>query len=116
MFSSRHCITRRCVYYNHTMPGGFIQVDVVHTDTGATDDLKFLTRCNNLSSYFGLAAYHQRIVFRYNADKLGGLQFQLYVNISLRAEDVYALFGNAIGNQDFMPHIEALSLYLWGIL
>ena len=60
MFSSRDRISAWRVQHDDAAAGRCLDIDVIHSDTGAADDTQFVTGIQNVGGDFGLAAHHQR--------------------------------------------------------
>ena len=59
--------------------GGGVEVDVVHADAGAGDDLQLLAGFDYVAVDLGLAAHHQGFVATDGLQQLGGLHARLDV-------------------------------------
>ena len=57
MFSSRDRISARRVQHNNAAAGRRLDIDVIHSDTGAANDTQFVAGIQNIGGDFGLAAH-----------------------------------------------------------
>ena len=57
MFGSRDRISARRVQHDDAAAGRCLDIDVIHSDTGAAHDTQFVTGIQNFGGDFGLAAH-----------------------------------------------------------
>src|ERR1041384_6990725 len=69
MFSGSDGIAVRCIHYNHAIHCGCGKVDVVHSNTSATDDFEIRSRLQDFGGYFSFAANDQTIAVLKCRDK-----------------------------------------------
>ena len=72
MLGGGHGVADGRVDHGDAGPGGRVQVDVVHADAGAGDDLEIAAGGDHLLRDSGLAAHHQSIVAGDGGDEFVG--------------------------------------------
>ena len=97
MLGGRHGVPRGRVDHGDARAGGGLQVDVVHADAGASDDLQVLAGCNHILVYLGLAAHHQGLVAPHGVQQLCGLHTRLDIYLSPGLQQGNTLGANGIG-------------------
>ena len=82
MFGSRDGVSARRVQHDDAAAGRCLDIDVIHSDTGAAHDTQFVTGIQNFGGDFGLAAHHQRAERRNQLDEFALVQAGLTVTCS----------------------------------
>ena len=102
MFGSRDGISARRVQHDDAAAGRCLDIDVIHSDTGAAHDTQFVTGIQNFGGDFGLAAHHQRAERRNQLDEFALVQagFDRDLQRVLAREFVHSALRNGIGDED----------------
>ena len=102
MFGGRDRISARRVQHDDAAAGRCLDIDVIHSDTGAAHDTQFVTGIQNFGGDFGLAAHHQRAERRNQLDEFALVQagFDRDMQRVLAREFVHSALRNGIGDED----------------
>ena len=98
MLGGGHGVAGGGVDHGDAGAGGGFQVDVVHTDAGAGDDLQLLASLDYVAVDLGLAADHQGLVAPHGVQQLGGLHARLDVYVGPGFEEGDTLGAYWVGN------------------
>jgi hypothetical protein len=91
----------RRVHYKNTPLGGSGDINVVHPNASAANDLKTTGSGNHRRSHSSAGADHQSVVLTNNPHQLVFAQTDPLIDLRHLIEDVQAGLINRIGNQNF---------------
>ncbi len=96
-------VAARGVHHDHAAAGGGIDIDIIHTDAGAANDLEQRGGLDEPGGRLGLAAHHQRGEVRDDVEELIFFQPGLHGHVELAraAQLSHTAVGNGIGNKNF---------------
>jgi len=101
MLGSCDGVARRGVHDGDALASGGVQIDVVDTDSGPSDNLKTLARFNNVRGDLGGAADHQRIVGSDSLSQWFGLLTGVDVHlVASSGEPLDPFFGDRVSDED----------------
>ena len=103
MLRGRDGIPPRGIHDDNPAPGGRIDIDVVHADTGATDDFEIGRRLDHLGGHLGFTADHQRVELANDGEQFIRLQadFDGHVEGAAVGEFIDSSLGDGVGDEDF---------------
>ncbi len=101
VFSDRNCIRAGCVHYHDAFAGGSVGIDVVHTNSGASDDAQLLRRLDQLGVYIGCRAHDKRVGVPDSGCQIAHLLVSDNFEIRLVAEDLERCRRNFFSYKDF---------------
>ena len=102
MFGRRNRVSARRVQYDYAAASRCLDVDVIHSDTGAAHDTQFVTGIQDFRRDFGLTAHHQRAERWNQFDKFALVQtgFNRDLQRILASKFVHAALRNGISDED----------------
>jgi hypothetical protein len=86
-----------CVDNDDAAPGGGVNVNIIHADTGPADDLELIAGGDDSGCNLGLAAYQQGFVITDDGSQLVWFQARADVNLGVLAQHLQACFRDGIG-------------------
>ena len=112
MFGGRDRISARRVQHDDAAAGRCLDIDVIHSDTGAAHDTQFVTGIQNFGGDLGLAAHHQRAERRNQLDEFALVQagFNRDLQRVLAREFVHSALRNGIGDEDLRARHDGFKL------
>ena len=102
VFGGGDRIAERGVHHHHALAAGVGDIDVVHPDPGAADDLEVGRRVEDLLRHLGRAADREPVVFADAGDQLlGGFAGDDVDVAAALLEDLRGVGVHLVGNEDF---------------
>lgn len=103
MFRRRDGVAARCVHHDHPPLGGGFDVDIIHADSGAADDLEPHAGLQNRRGDLGLAAHDDGAEIRNQRDQFRFAAAGLHDRFerATGSEFVDATLRDRISDQDF---------------
>ena len=98
MLGGGHGVAGGRVHHRDPGPGGRLQINVVHPDSGAGDHLQPPPGGDHLPVDPRFAAHHQRIIPRHRRQQFGRRQPRLDLNLGPGRQQRYPLRADRIGN------------------
>ena len=101
MLGCRDGVPLRAVHHDDAAGGCYTQVDIVHTDAGATDHAKLICHLEQVGRHLGSAAHDETVVPGDDPEQLIGVDPGLVIDLDalLGFEHGESLVGKLVRNQ-----------------
>ena len=91
-------VAGRGVDHDDAVLGGFVDIYVIHADSGAGDDLQLFARLNDIGRDLGLAAHNQGVVVADGGHQFIRFEASLNLHLSVGLQNLYPFLGELVGN------------------